>query len=82
MIYEETKQRKLKRLLGLRIANALGMIAWRDDGYGEAKQMLRLIHPLTWVWVCVMFVFGSVMQGVPETVSDIRYCLQHDCVWF
>lgn len=82
MTYEETKQRKLKRLLGLRIANAIGMVAWRDDSYGEAKQMLRLIHPLTWVWIVIMVIYGTVSQGVPATVRDIRYSLQHDCVWF
>jgi hypothetical protein len=27
MTFEETKRRKLKRLLGLRIMNALGMVA-------------------------------------------------------
>jgi hypothetical protein len=82
MIYEETKQRKLKRLLGLRIANVLGTVAWRDDSYSEAKQLLRLIHPLTWVWIVIMVIYGTVMQGVPATVRDIRYSLKYDTVWF
>jgi hypothetical protein len=81
-MFEETKRRKLKRMLALRIANAIGMIAWRDDGYGEAKQHLRLIHPLTWFWVVSMVVYGFVLQGVPETIKDIGYILKHDCVWF
>ena len=80
--YEETKQRKLKRTLGLRIMNALGMVAWQDDGYGEAKQQLRLIHPLTWLWVVVMTAYGIVAQGVPDTISDIHHSLKYDCVWF
>ena len=82
MTYEETKQRKLKRMLGLRIMNWLGMIAWHDDVYGEAKQHLRLIHPLTYVWIAVMFVYGSVMQGIPETVRDIGYSIKNDTVWW
>jgi hypothetical protein len=40
MTFEETKRRKLKRLLGLRIMNALGMVAWRAD-------MKRLINLYT-----------------------------------
>lgn len=80
--YEETKQRKLKRMLGLRIMNVLGMISWQDDGYGEAKQHLRLIHPLSWVWIVMATAYGIVAQGVPDTVRDMRYSLEHDCVWF
>jgi hypothetical protein len=82
MTFEETKRRKLKRMLGLRIMNMLGMIAWRDDGYGEAKQHLRLVHPLTWIWIVAMALYGILMQGIPETISDISDSLKYDCVWF
>lgn len=81
MTYEETKQRKLKRMLALRIMNAIGMIAWHDVD-GEAKQMLRLIHPLTWVWMVVMAAYAVAMQGVPDTISDLRHSLKYECVWF
>ena len=81
MTYEETKQRKLKRMLGLRIMNAIGMVAWHDVD-GEAKQRLRLIHPLTWVWVVVMAVYGTMLQGIPDTVSDLQHSLKYDTVWF
>ena len=37
MTYEESKRRKLKRVFGLRIMNALGMVAWRNKN-GEAVQ--------------------------------------------
>jgi hypothetical protein len=80
--FEETKQRKLKRMVGLRIMNALGMVAWRKDQNGEADQKLRLVHPFVWVWVSLMVVLGSVMQGIPETLRDIRYSIKHDTVWF
>ena len=81
MTFEETKRRKLQRITGLRIMNALGMVAWSVDEYGEAKQYLRLLHPFTWVWVLLMVVFGTFVQGVPATVIDIRYSLKHDTVW-
>lgn len=81
-MFEETKRRKLQRMTGLRIMNALGMITWRADEYGEANQRLRLLHPITWLWVVVAFVYGILAQGVPETIRDVRYSLKHDTVWF
>ena len=80
MTFEETKQRKLQRLLGLRIMNWLGMVSWIDGGDGEAKQMLRLVHPLTWVWLVSVSTFGIFMQGVPDTVSDVKYAFKHETV--
>jgi hypothetical protein len=82
MTYAETKQSKLKRKPVLRIMNAIGMVAWRDDRYGEAKQHLRLIHPVTWIWLIVMILVGIVIQGIPETYKDIKYSLTHDTLWF
>jgi hypothetical protein len=79
--FELAKADKLKRMPMLRIMNAIGMIAWRGDEYGCATQKLRLVHPLTWIWILAMFVYGIVMQGVPETVSDIRDSLKKDTVW-
>ena len=81
MDFQDTKRRKLNRMRGLRIMNALGMIAWRGDEYGCATQKLRLVHPFTLVWILAMLVYGIIMQGVPETVSDIADSLKHDTVW-
>ena len=79
MTFEETKARKLHRKPVLRVFNAIGMVAWVDE-YGEAAQRLRLIHPLSWVWLVVMASYGIVAQGIPETVKDLRYCLKHETV--
>jgi hypothetical protein len=81
MTFEETKSHKLQRMTGLRIMNALGMVAWRSDEYGEAIQKLRLLHPLTWTWVLLMVVYGTFAQGVPETIEDVLYSLKYDTVW-
>ena len=40
MTYEETKQRKLQRMLGLRIMNAVGMISWAETRTIDAVNML------------------------------------------
>ena len=80
--FEETKQRKLKRMVGLRIMNALGMVAWRKDQNGEADQKLRLVHPLTWVYIVVMSAASLVMEGFPRTVRDVRSFLKNSAVWF
>lgn len=81
MTFEETKQRKLKRMLGLQVMNWLGMVAWRDDGHGEAKQHLRLLHPLSWFWFFAMVLCGILSQGIPRTVEDLTYSFKHDTVW-
>jgi len=82
MRYSESKARKLKRMWLLRIFNALGMIAWRKDDYGQAKQHLRMLHPLSWVWFIAVTVFGVFAQGIPETYRDMRDSWRRDMVWF
>ena len=81
MIYEETKRRKLKLQPTLRIMNTIGMIAWRNDGYGEAEQRLRLIHPLSWLWIVIMLLVSLFSQGVPDTLKDLKYNLENETVW-
>lgn len=80
--FEQDRADKLKRKPVLRIFSILGMVAWRDDNYGGAKQMLRLTHPLTWVWVAIMVVYGVLGQGIPETIKDIKLTMKLDTVWF
>jgi hypothetical protein len=80
--FEEMKQRKLHRMLGLRIMNVLGMVAWRKCEYEVAAQKLRLIHPLTWVWFALMVIYGILAQGVPDTYSDVKDIWAHELVWF
>jgi hypothetical protein len=69
-------------MLGLRIMNMIGMVAWRKSEYEIAEQKLRLIHPLTWVWIVAMLIYGVLAQGIPETLSDISDSLKYDTVWF
>lgn len=82
MTFEETKKRKLERMLGLRIMHYMGMVSWIPDDFDEAKQYLRLFHPFTWFWIIIAFFAGSVMKGVPETVRDIKYSIINDTVWW
>jgi hypothetical protein len=80
--FEEKKRRKLKRLPGLRIINALGMVAWRDYGYGDAQQRLRLLHPLSWPWIAILVLYSIFAQGVPDTLKDLKSTLKNETVWF
>ncbi len=80
--FEQSKDKKLKRLLGLRVMNAIGMIAWRNDSYGEAAQYLRLVHPLSWVWILIMIIYSVLAQGIPATIGDIAYTVQKESVWW
>ena len=80
--FEEDKADKLKRILPLRIMNALGMIAWQEDSYSCAEQRLRRLHPLSWVWLLVMTLAALVMIGVPETVKDVKRAIREDTVWW
>ena len=80
--FEQSKDKKLKRLIGLRVMNAIGMIAWRNDSYGEAAQYLRLVHPVTWVWMLIMILYSVLAQGIPSTIADITYTVQKESVWW
>lgn len=82
MTFEDDKRRKLDRMFGLRVLNALGMVAWRRSAYGEADQKIRLLHPLSWVWAAAVFLFGVVMYGVPGTIRELSYSFKNDVVWW
>ena len=52
--FQKDRAAKLKRIVPLRIINALGMIAWREDRYGCAEQKIRMLHPLSWLWTIIL----------------------------
>ncbi len=80
--FAEDKADKLNRLLGLRIMNALGMIAWRDDRYGGAEQRLRMLHPLSWPWTMAVVLFAIVAHGVIEVWKELKTLWRDQCVWW
>ncbi len=82
VIFKETKQRKLKRMLVLRVMNNIGMIAWCSDSYGEAQQKIRMMHPLAWVWFVMIVLFGFFSQGVPKTIKELSGIFKEETVWF
>lgn len=79
--FEQDRAAKLKRIRALRIINALGMIAWREDRYGCAEQKLRMLHPLSWPWMITLVLFAVVMHGVIEVWEEIKR-LPEDMVWW
>ena len=79
--FELSKADTLKRMPMLRIMNAIGMIAWREDRYGGAEQRLRMLHPLSWPWVIALVLFAVVMHGVVEVWEEIKR-LPEDMVWW
>lgn len=79
--FEKDRAAKLKRMPMLRIMNAIGMIAWREDRYGGAEQRLRMLHPLSWPWVIALVLFAVVMHGVVEVWEEIKR-LPEDMVWW
>lgn len=80
--FEESKAEILNRLWALRIMNALGMIAWRDDRYGGAEQRLRMVHPLSWPWLTLMVIVALVMHGVVEVWAELKTLWRDQCVWW
>lgn len=80
--FEKSKKDKLQRLFVLRIMNAIGMIAWRDDRYGGAEQRLRMLHPLSWPWLIVLVLFAVVMHGVVEVAKELKTLWRDECVWW
>jgi hypothetical protein len=80
-LFAESKKSKLNRMPVLRLFNMLGMVRWKEVN-GEAKQYLRLLHPLSWLWIAAASLFAIVMQGVPETVIDLKDSFKNETVWF
>jgi hypothetical protein len=79
--FEQDRAAKLKRILPLRIINALGMIAWQEDRYGCAEQKLRMLHPLSWPWMLALVLLAVVMHGVVEVAKEIKR-LPEEMVWW
>lgn len=80
--FEEDKRGKLARLKVLRFMNAIGMIAWREDRYGCAQQCLRMLHPLSWVWLFVYVCFAVVMHGAIEVFKELKRTWKEETVWW
>lgn len=80
-IFEKDKAAKLKRIIPLRIMNAIGMIAWREDRYGCAEQKLRMLHPLSWPWVVLLLIAGILLHGLIEVVKEAKN-LRDELVWW
>ena len=80
-MFEEDKADKLKRLRGLRIMHAIGMVAWREDRYGYAEQKLRMLHPLSWSWMILVILLAVVMHGVIEVWEESKR-LHDEMVWW
>lgn len=80
-MFEQDRAGKLKRILPLRIMNAIGMIAWREDRYGCAQQKLRMLHPLSWPWVLLMLIAGIFLHGLIEIVKESKN-LRDEMVWW
>jgi hypothetical protein len=80
--FEKSKRQKLQRLPVLRIMNALGMVAWKEEKYSGADQKLRLVHPLTWAYLLAMIFVSLITQGVPETVKETKCFMKDSAVWF
>ena len=66
----------------LRVMNTIGMCTWKETEYNYAEQNLRLLHPITWLFIVVAFFVGAFMQGVPDTIKDLKNVIKEDMVWF
>jgi len=80
--FEQSKTAKLKRILPLRIMNAIGMIRWDVDRYGCATQRLRMLHPLSWPWLIALIVIAVFLHGVIEVAKELKTLWRDECVWW
>lgn len=78
--FEQDKANKLERLHFLRFLNMLGAIAWREDKYGGAEQLLRLLHPVTVIYLLITVLVAAIMYGVIEVSRELKRTFKEDCV--
>jgi len=82
MTYEEHKRQKLKRMWQLRLMDWLGMVSWRKTQYNGARQYLRRLHPLVWVWALASWVIYSLAYGFLGTSKDLKSVWTEETVWW
>lgn len=82
MSFEQKKKEKLERLPLARLMNLLGVLSWQETEYKDAEPFIRLIHPLSWVWIVAVFISGIIMQGIPESIKDMKACIDSETVWW
>ena len=80
--FEQDKSGKLKRLIALRVMNALGMIRWQKDRYGCAQQQLRLLHPLSIPYLVIMVAAGVILHGVVDVWKELKELWRTECAWW
>ena len=80
--FEQDRARKLNRLKFLRWMNYTGMITWREDRYGCAQQLLRRLHPFSWVYVVAAVSVAVVLHGVVEVSKEFKTMIRDETVWW
>ena len=80
--FEQDKAERLKRKAGLRLFYYLGAVTFRKDKYDMASIKLRLLHPVTWIYIPVMVLYSILIQGIPATWDDIKYFWKSDSIWW
>lgn len=81
MCFEEDKRAQLAQTLGLRVINAIGMVNWKTNYYNDAIPMIRLLHPVTWVWLIVIIIIATFLDGFPRTIKSAREFIREETVW-
>jgi hypothetical protein len=82
MSFEQNKAARLKKHPMLRVLNAIGVISWSEGKYKTAEEKLRLVHPVTWLWVGIGFFVFIFMEGVPQGIREfVRACKEETCIW-
>lgn len=82
MSWVQYKKKKLDRSPMLRCMNYIGMVAWRETPDGTAKQYLRLLHPLVWLWVLAAILLGVFLEGVPTVLRESKNTFEEETVWW
>lgn len=76
--YEYTKAEQLKRNPMLMVLWLLGIIVWEIENGEYNRPFVRRLHPLTWVYALLLFLYGIVMQGFPETLADMKTSIREE----
>lgn len=70
--FEQDKADRLKRLRALRIFYRIGAVNFRRTGSGYAEPTFRFWHPAVWLYLLTALVAGTLMEGLPMTIKDIK----------
>jgi hypothetical protein len=79
--FKEDKASQLSQWPSLRFSNWVGMIRWKEGYDGKANPLVRLLNPVSWIFLIVVFFIVAFLEGFPSSWKGMREFIRDETVW-